>query len=491
VPLTALFDSGRREAWLFTTLAVLLVVFRSAVFLIHGYIDFDSDQAILGLMAKHVSEFRHFPLFYYGQNYMLGATSWVIAPFFWLFRPSIAAMKVPLVIVNAVVAVLLIRLLADSLRMRPAIAFVAALPFIVPTPILSAIFLQGVEPILYILLLWMLRRRPWAFGALLAFGFLHREFTMYALPALAIVALAGVSFDALVTPARLARATVGFAAVWLVIDDARMHLSGNSLALEAQQLGRLVCLDGWSLGFRLRYVGTEVWPLLVGGVRAPLDQYSTRSAAIVGSTAIGWLATAATLLLIIRVAWLWRSRPRTPAVAFPLYLALVGAIGLAAYMLTCAYEFPIVRYFYIGLLLPIGAFAAFIALERSVLAKRAAVAAFLIWAAANLADNARVIREASIHPEPNPHQELTDFLLSHEIRYARAGYWDSYIVDFLSKERVIVASVGPVRIPEYQQLVDEHGYAAVNIERMPCEGQLHVSAWCIQIPMKQSGEEAR
>jgi hypothetical protein len=141
VSLAALFDGGRREAWLFTTLAVLLIVFRSAVFLIHGYIDFDSDQAILGLMAKHVSELRHFPLFYYGQNYMLGATSWAIAPFFRLFRPSVAAMKAPLVIINAVVAVLLIRLLVDSLQTRPAIAFVAALPFIAPTPVLSAIFL--------------------------------------------------------------------------------------------------------------------------------------------------------------------------------------------------------------------------------------------------------------------------------------------------------------------------------------------------------------
>jgi hypothetical protein len=491
VSLAALFDGGRREAWLFTTLAVLLIVFRSAVFLIHGYIDFDSDQAILGLMAKHVSELRHFPLFYYGQNYMLGATSWAIAPFFRLFRPSVAAMKAPLVIINAIVAVLLIRLLVDSLQTRPAIAFVAALPFIAPTPVLSAIFLQGVEPILYVLLLWMLRRRPWAFGALLAFGFLHREFTMYALPALAIVALAGVSFDAPITPVRIARAAAGFAAVWLVVDDAKMHLSGNSLALEAQQLGQLLCVGGWSLAFRARYVATEVWPLLIGGVRAPLDQYSLRSAAIVGSGAIGWLATAATLLVIVRVAWLWRSRPRTPALAFPLYLALVGAIGLAAYTLTCAYDFPIVRYFYIGVLLPIGAFAAFIGIERSAVARRATIAAFLVWGAANLADNARVIREASVHPEPDPHQELTDFLLSHEIRYARAGYWDSYIVDFLSKEHVIVASTGPVRIPEYQQLVDEHGYAAVNIERMPCEGQLHVAAWCIQIPMKQSGEEVR
>ena len=54
----------------------------------------------------------------------------------------------------------------------------------------------------------------------------------------------------------------------------------------------------------------------------------------------------------------------------------------------------------------------------------------------------------AFNPQPDPHGELTEFLLSHQIRYARASYWDSYIVDFLSRERVIVASNGPVRIPE-------------------------------------------
>ena len=62
-------------------LAVLLVLVRSVVFLVWGHIDFDSDQAIVGLMAKHLSEFRAFPLFFYGQNYMLGVQAWITAPF--------------------------------------------------------------------------------------------------------------------------------------------------------------------------------------------------------------------------------------------------------------------------------------------------------------------------------------------------------------------------------------------------------------------------
>jgi hypothetical protein len=111
---------------------------------------------------------------------------------------------------------------------------------------------------------------------------------------------------------------------------------------------------------------------------------------------------------------------------------------------------------------------------------------------ANLVDNVRLLRDAYVNPQPNPHaRNLTQFLLNYQIRYARAIYWDSYIVDFLSRERVIVASSGTVRIPEYQRLVDEHRDRAALIERMPCEGPLRVAVWCIQLPTNRSDEGAR
>src|SRR5688572_23544529 len=153
-------DGGPRETWVFSVLAAVLVILRSAAFLLWGHIDFDSDQAIVGLMAKHLSELRTFPLFFYGQNYMLGVQSWVIAPFFWIARPSIAVLKTPLVILNIAAALLLMRGISRRLGLRPALGFVAALPFIVPTPVVGSRFLQtlgtsGVEPLLYVLFLWM------------------------------------------------------------------------------------------------------------------------------------------------------------------------------------------------------------------------------------------------------------------------------------------------------------------------------------------------
>lgn len=487
-----IFDRGRRETWFFTTLAVLLVLVRAAVFVFRGYVDYDSDQAIMGLMAKHLSEFRTFPLFYYGQNYLLGAQSWMIAPLFWVARPSIGVQKIPLVIMNVVTAVLFIRLLITNLALRPAVAFLAALPFIVPTPIVAANFLQSVEPVLYVLILWVLRNRPFAFGALLAFGFLQREFTMYALPALAVVGLTDGSLWAARTARRAAQGVGGFALVWLIFDAAKMYLHGNSLMLQAQQLGSFACFSvGPAIFYRAQYVVTHIWPVLSGGTEMPLEHYAMRSSAVVGSAIIGWIVGGALLLMLVRLAWLWRLRRRESSIGFAVYLALVGCCALAAYTLTCAYAYPVVRYFTLGVFLPIGCFAAFMAWEPSTRLRSAVILVFALWSGANLVDNVRVLREAYVNPQPNPHAELTQFLLSHQIRYARASYWDSYIVDFLSRERVIVASSGPVRIPEYERLVDEYKDSAVLIERMPCESQMHVAAWCIQLPANRPGARAR
>ena len=57
-------QAGRR--WLL--LLAALTVVRSAVFVFWPASHFDSDQAITGLMAKHLAEGRAFPVFWYGQT---------------------------------------------------------------------------------------------------------------------------------------------------------------------------------------------------------------------------------------------------------------------------------------------------------------------------------------------------------------------------------------------------------------------------------------
>lgn len=69
-----LFSSNRSRPhrFLFAGAAVVLVLFRSFVPTAYEGFAFDSDQAIVGLMARHLSTLHEFPLYYYGLNYLLG-----------------------------------------------------------------------------------------------------------------------------------------------------------------------------------------------------------------------------------------------------------------------------------------------------------------------------------------------------------------------------------------------------------------------------------
>ncbi len=78
---------------LFTALAVGLVWFHSLVWIFWEQSHFDSDHAVLGLMAKHLSQGRTLPLVIYGQTYLLGVQAWMAAPLFWLFGPSVAMLR--------------------------------------------------------------------------------------------------------------------------------------------------------------------------------------------------------------------------------------------------------------------------------------------------------------------------------------------------------------------------------------------------------------
>src|SRR3954471_10599620 len=58
----------------------------------------NSDEGTMGLMAMHIAEGRDFPNFMYGQTYMGSAESYLAAAMFWMFGPSLAALRVPMVL---------------------------------------------------------------------------------------------------------------------------------------------------------------------------------------------------------------------------------------------------------------------------------------------------------------------------------------------------------------------------------------------------------
>ena len=173
--------------------AALLVLARSAVFLWWEQAGFDSDQAIFGLMAKHMAEGRGYSVFIYGAPYMLGLQAWLAAPLFAVFGPSVAVLKVPVVLVNVATSGLLVWILHRECGLRPFTALLASLFYVLAAPALAASLIEtgggNPEPFLYVLLLWLLRGRPLAFGVVFGIGFLHREFTLYGLTAIVGLAL--------------------------------------------------------------------------------------------------------------------------------------------------------------------------------------------------------------------------------------------------------------------------------------------------------------
>jgi hypothetical protein len=477
----------RRELLLCTAAAVALVLVRSIVPTLYEGFYFDSDQAIVGLMAKRAAAFQEFPLFYSGLNYILAVEAWIITPFFWIARPSVAVMRVPLVALNVAVAVWLVAAISRKLGLRPALAFVAALPFIVPTPATANTLLEMagacVEPFVYMLLLWQLRRRPLAFGALLAVGYLHREFVIFAVPALILAEGGYRSYLTRAAIRHAAKAAFGFALVYLVVDDLKMHLSGGTLALQSASLRGQMCFDAaWAT--RLRALLTDAYPALLGGAPVHLQQIRMNTPLATGHAAVGWVVVATLVLMLARLAIVRQPvRHAAPEPGFAAYLAWIGLFTAAVYPLSCNVVFgapPILRYLLLGILLPVGVCAMFLSREPSPRLRTAAVAVFVLWAGVNLVDHARLIRDTVTHPPANEHRVLADYLADQHIRYARATYWDAYVIDFLSRERVIVASWDVMRIEDYQRQVDDHGADAWRLERLPCEGGTRIASWCVK-----------
>jgi len=489
--------TDRRQLALLGVLVVALVALRSFVATYYEGFYFDSDQAIVGLMARHMSRFQRFPLFYYSLNYILGVQAWIIAPFFWIGRSSVTLARLPFVALNALVGVWLVRRFTNHEGLSPTLAFVAALPFIIPTPAVGTQLLElagaCVEPFVYVLLLWVLRRRPFAFGLLLAIAFLQREFAIFAVPAILLVEIRRPDFRSRRNVTRAAWAIAGFALAWIIVDDVKMHLLGGGLVGQAASLGGQMCTSGPELAQRVRALVSEALPILYGGYRMPLATVRMTSSIAAGSWVVGVLVAATLPLMVTRLAMAElarlkgsRSKMRGEREdSFPAYLAWVGLFTACVYPLSCnviLHAPPLLRYLLLALLLPVGLFAAFMQRERSPALRNIVAGVFVVWAAVNLRDNVRVVREALRDPPGSEHRALVDYLLQQRIRYARAIYWDAYMVDFLSGERVVAASVDVIRIPEYQKLVDDHADAAVNLERLPCSGPRRVASWCVTGP---------
>lgn len=472
-----------RQRVIVMALAAVAILARSAIFLFRDQSYFDADQAVIGLMGKHLSELRAFPLFLYGQNYILAVEAWMAALSFKVFGVSIAALKLPLLGVNLVIAFLLLRTLEREARLTPVLAGAASLFFIAAPPGTAAMLVEAsgvnIEPFLYTLLIWLTRARPAWCGAIFAVGFMQREFTLYSLLSLALIAaITGKLF----TREALRRALVGLrsaAEVWLVVTVAKQYSSaagpGTSIAdirapaNNVLELLTRICFDQGS-------VGGGIWRLLSGhmtqlfGTRVePLWQFAIDSNVTEGLP-FAWLLVAGAMgLAVVRVGtWIVRQKRLPREAWFVAYLTTVGLTGAAAFVIARCGAQGHVRYALPTLFAAIGLGAWFLSIERDRRLRAVWIVLVAAWASVSALSHAKLYAEYATHPPPGTKLLLVRHLQARGIKYAIADYWIAYYVSFVTKEQIVVMANDFPRILEYERLVNQHLSEAVRISRTPC-----------------------
>jgi hypothetical protein len=492
----------------------LLITLRSAVFVFAGASHFDSDQAVTGLMAKHLSELRAFPVFWYGQTYMLAVEAWLAAPVMAIIGATVTALKLPLLAINAAVVVLLFQSLMDDVGLGPWRAGLASLFFALAAPITSAHYLTAnggnVEPCLYVLLLWRLRRQPGWFGLVLGIGFLNREFTIYGVVALVLLdALGGTLFRG-EAARRYAGAFLTAAATWLAVlilqhyssaagpGTSTADLSVNLAANNLLQVAERICFDGRAVVSGAGQIFTIHWPELFGLERQPLSDFGIESSASQGATGAAWLlvpVVAIPILGLLASSPGFRAAhrsgagppmgaadagrtlasvvdPRSAGTGFCAYLIVVALLSVAGYLVgRCGLiDFHTMRY---ELLSPLGAAG----LAGAFLGRPQPRALLALWTSCtaavfviSLTSHVRLIAEY-LTRRPTPAKlELAYALDARGVRYAYADYWTAYYVTFMTRERIIVASDSIVKVRTHNRIVDTHRAEAIRIARNACPG---------------------
>jgi hypothetical protein len=473
-------------------IAWLMVIGRSAVYVIYEHAFFDSDQANFGLMAKHLMEGRAFPLFVYGQSYMLAVDAWLAVPFFVVAGPSVAALHSSLVASNLIVVTMLIVTLWRAAALRPLLGLVSVTPFALAPPDTAASLLEAagnIGPFVYVPLLWLVRDRPLWFGLVLGVGFLHREFTAYAVP---VFLFQQAARRTLWRPDRV-RLWLIAAAVTLATWQSAQALRQFSDPLGPGTRGRRVDQStgvgdvtdriefvASELPVRISAMLTEHLPGMLGGrhleTLVAAQGHDWLYWPLMGLIAAGILTAA---LMLARAGPPGSGQPddHPRRTDFPIYLSGVGLLAIAGYVVTRPADFFVDRYMLLAMYLPVGAIATVLAAPapRWLQAAVAAVVGLVaIGAALDHVRHASRFRDGSV---PNELRGLADALVDRGITVASAGYWRAYKLTFLTGERVKIAANDYLRIEEYQRLAEAEGERLITIQEEPCAGGERLSGW--------------
>ena len=454
-------------------LLIVLVCVRSWV-PVRTYAHFDSDQAVFGLMAKDLVAGRGFPMFMYGQTYLLAVSVWLCAPLFAAFGATITTLKLPMFAMNVAVVAMLWRGLRAEPGLGPWGTTLAILPFAAPSAVISSRLVEhqggNIEPFVFVLAAFFLRERPIALGAVAGVGFLNREFSLIGLIALLMMDALQGRLHRKVKP--IAQTAVTFATVVIglrVLAKWSTSYTGSGALYARPTLANVVGFFGQQL------------PSLIGGAPRRLIEFNIISSITVGH--VGVYVAVIAWLIVLAVAIVRRPPLRRELDGMSAYLVLVGFGQAAAFMLLCYAPFDgmLVRYVLLTLLALCGLVA--VAWRRPAL-RGVTAAVILLMTAVNLSGNIRLLREYAGGPPPRDLNQLADALLRRGVRYAEAGYWTAFDVAWLTDERIIASTPkrGGSRMARYLDELDAHRSEVFTIAGSPATGCEPIVRWYLCAP---------
>jgi hypothetical protein len=451
-------SGDRRAAAISAALFVLLIVLvclRSWV-PVRTYAHFDSDQAVFGLMARDLAAGRSFPMFMYGQRYLLAVSVWLCAPLFAVFGASITTLKLPQFLMNLAV----VMMLWSGLRREPGLGpwgtALAILPFAIPSAVISTRLVEhqggNIEPFVFVLAAFFLRQRPIALGILLGVAFLNREFSLIAWIALVLMdAAQGTLVRKIRAHLTTAMSFAGVAIALRVLAHWSTSYGGS---------GPLWLRPGWT---KLAAFFTLQMPTLIGGGSRRLSDFNIVSSLTVGHGVV-YVVVIAWLIVLVATCWRWQPLERAELDGMSAYLVLVGAGQAAVFVALSPYpgDRMVVRYLLVSLLGLCGLVA--FAWRRPAL-RGVTAGVILLMTAFNLAGNVGLVREYASGPPPRDLNQLAEALEQRGVRYVEADYWTAFDVAWVTGERVIASPQrgSGNRVVRYNDLLDTHRSAVFTI----------------------------
>ncbi len=442
---------------------------------VRTYAHFDADQAVFGLMARDLEAGRSFPMFMYGQRYLLAVSVWLCAPLFALLGASITTLKLPLFLMNLAVVLMLWRGLRREPGLGPWGTALAILPFAIPSAVISTRLVEhqggNIEPFVFVLAAFFLRQQPIALGILLGVAFLNREFSLIAWIALVLMDAAQG------TLVRKIRAHLTTAMSFAGVVIALRVLAHWSTSYGGS--GPLWLRPGWT---KLADFFTQQVPTLIGGGARRLSDYNIISSLTIGHGVV-YVAVIVWLIVLVVTCWRWQPLERRELNGMSAYLVLVGAGQAAAFIVLSPYpgDRMVVRYLLLSLLALCGLVA--FAWRRPALRGMTA-AVILLMTAFNLAGNVRLVREYASGPPPRDLNQLAEALVQRGVRYVETDYWTAFDVAWVTGERVIATPHrgSGNRVVRYNDALDAHRSEVFTIGTTPGPGCEAIVRWQVCPP---------